>query len=264
MYDGVRIPSVKRLKVTCAGLPERFAGYRIVHLSDLHCSSAARRGRFERIVQRVNALNPDLVAITGDFVDGTVADRKYDLAPLADIRAKDGVVACTGNHEAYWEWNLWRNEFAKWRIAFPEETGVRVIDKNGERLAIGGMQDPAFERLHGLDCFSPSAEKAFEGAPEGAFRIFLFHRPLTDMTGAEAANVRLQLSGHTHGGAMPGISMLVARKNEGRTRGLYEFGEGSKLHLSPGTGQWAGFPIRLFNPTEITEITLLPPSESGR
>ena len=100
------------------------------------------------------------------------------------------------------------------------------------------------------------AGTAFLGAPADAFRILLFHRPLTAVIGAEAADVRLQLSGHTHGGAMPGVSLLVARSNEGRTRGLYQFAEGRFLYLSPGTGQWAGFPLRLFNPAEITEIIL--------
>ena len=93
-------------------------------------------------------------------------------------------------------------------------------------------------------------------APPGAFRILLYHRPLPEKIGAAAAGVRLQLSGHTHGGAMPGVSQLVARANEGHVRGLYEFAPGRFLHVSPGTGQWAGFPLRLFNPAEITEIVL--------
>lgn len=256
MYEGVCIPSVKRMEIVFRDLPPSFDGYRIVHLSDLHCSSAARRGRFERIVERVNALDADLVAITGDFVDGTVAERGEDLQPLAGLRAKDGVVGCTGNHEAYWEWHRWRATFQEWGITFPEETVVRVIRRGGESLAVGGLVDPAF-RGWGMDVhIDNGAGTAFLGAPADAFRILLFHRPLTAAIGAGAADVRLQLSGHTHGGAMPGVSLLVARANEGRTRGLYQFADGRFLYLSPGTGQWAGFPLRLFNPAEITEIVL--------
>ena len=256
VYEGVCIPTVKRVEISYRDLPPAFDGYRIVHLSDLHCSTAARRARFARIVARVNALDADLVAITGDFVDGTVAERGEDLRPLADLRAKDGVVGCTGNHEAYWEWPRWRATFQEWGITFPEEARVRVIRRGGDSLAVGGLVDPAF-RGWGMDVqIDSGAGTAFLGAPADAFRILLFHRPLTAAIGAEAADVRLQLSGHTHGGAMPGVSYLVARSNEGRTRGLYEFADGRFLHLSPGTGQWAGFPLRLFNPAEITEIVL--------
>ena len=256
IYEGVRIPSVKRVEIACRGLPPAFDGYRIVHLSDLHCSTAARRERFERIVKRVNALGADLIAITGDFVDGRVPERGDDLAPLADLRAKDGVVGCTGNHEAYWEWAAWRVALRRWGIEFPEETGVRTIRRGDDALAVGGLADPAFMGWGVPARMTASAASAFRGAPDGAFRILLFHRPFTAAIGAEAADVRLQLSGHTHGGAMPGVSLLVARSNEGRTRGLHEFGPGRFLYLSPGTGQWAGFPLRLFNPAEISEIVL--------
>ena len=101
------------------------------------------------------------------------------------------------------------------------------------------------------------------GTPDEAFRVLLFHRPFTSEIGSEEAGVRLQLSGHTHGGAFPVIHWLVANANEGHVRGLYEFAPGRYLYNSPGTGQWAGFPIRLFNPTEITEIVLRRRGASG-
>ena len=262
MYEGVCVPSVKRVEIRCKDLPPAFDGYRIVHLSDLHCSTAARRGRFEKIVGRVNALDADLVAITGDFVDGRVSERSDDLAPLAGLRAKDGVVACTGNHEAYWGWNEWRTQFHEWGIVFPEETGARAICRGDDMIVVGGLADPVFMRWSvGAH---KNADAAFAGAPSGTFRILLHHRPCAAAIKSEAADVRLQLSGHTHGGAMPGISRLVARANEGRTRGLYEFASGRFLYLSPGTGQWAGFPLRLFNPAEITEIILHSGGDSGK
>lgn len=261
-YSAVCIPSVKRVEIAFPNLPSTFDGYRIVHMSDLHCSTAARRGRFERIVARANDLAPDLVAITGDFVDGEVSDRQADLAPLAELRAKDGVVCCTGNHEVYSGWEPWYETFKGWGFVFPEETGVRLIRRGDDTLAIGGLPDPAFWGLGMEVVDAGNASKAFVGAPEGAFRVLLFHRPFTAAIESEAANVRLQLSGHTHGGAFPLVSALVARSNEGRTRGLYEFAKGRFLYLSPGTGQWAGYPLRLFNPTEITEIVLRSLSQS--
>ena len=257
MYEGACIPSVRRVEVAMKGLPAAFDGYRIVHMSDLHCSTATLRGRFERIAERVNALDADLIAITGDFVDGRTSSRAGDLAPLASLRARDGVVACSGNHEAYWDWSSWLPALQGMGMVFPEETGPVVVRRGSAALAIGGLPDPAlgeFDRAMSRGGVSG----CFSGAPEGAFRILLFHRPLTDAVGSSSpkAGVSLQLSGHTHGGAMPVLSLLVAHVNEGRTRGLYRFAPDGFIHVSPGTGQWAGFPLRLFNPAEITEVVL--------
>ena len=256
VYEGVCIPSVHRVEIFYRDLPPAFDGYRIVHLSDLHCSTAARRGRFERIVARVNALEPDLIAITGDFVDGTPEERRNDLEPIAKLKAKDGVWGCTGNHEAYWDWPGWADLFRTWDVRFLSETLLHpnnVIKRGDAALVLGGLTDPAFFKgmPHPL-----SASLAFRNTPPGAFRILLFHRPSTEEIGSAAAGVRLQLSGHTHGGAVPILRLLVSFVNEGHVRGLYEFAPGRFLHVSPGTGQWAGFPLRLFNPAEITEIVL--------
>lgn len=250
IYEGVRVPCVRRVELSWKELPPAFDGYRIVHMSDLHCSTAARRTHFERIVDRVNSLDADIVAITGDFVDGHVADRERDLEPLAGLRARDGVVGCTGNHEAYWEWDRWGVALKRWGICFPEDSGAMVVRRGNDAIAIGAVKDPAFTGKKGR------AVGAFEGVPAAAFRILLFHRPWTDSVGSAAMGARLQLSGHTHGGIMPLFRPIVALSNEGRTHGLYGFGAGRYLYLSPGTGQWAGFPLRLFNPTEITEIVL--------
>ena len=253
IYESVRTPDVRDVEIGWKDLPPGFDGYRIVHLTDLHCSSASRRVRFERIAEEVNKLNPDLVVLTGDFVDGHVADRKGDLAPLADIRAKDGLLGCTGNHEKYWDWPGWSKVMRSWGIVFPEEDGAFVIRRGNDAIAVGGLTDPVFFRKkpqHYGD-----AARAFTGAPENAFRILLYHRPFVNATGAAAANVKLQLSGHTHGGAMPILRQLVERVNEGHVRGLYMFAPGQYLYLSPGSGQWAGFPLRILTPAEITKIT---------
>ena len=264
IYDGVRTPDISRIEIAYDDLPPAFDGYRIAHLSDLHCSPSARRPRFARIVERVNALDADLVAITGDFVDGRVCERLDDLAPLAHLRARDGVWGCTGNHERYWEWDAWSDALTRLGVRVFDGTNRfagNVITRGDAVLAIGGLGDPAFfgdfepdERA--IAVWTARTQQAFVGAPKGAFRILLFHRPCTERIGAEQADVKLQLSGHTHGGAMPGVRWLVARVNEGHVRGFYEFAKGRYLHVSPGTGQWAGFPLRLFNPAEITEITL--------
>lgn len=256
IYEGVRTPDVNRIEIEYDDLPQSFDGYRIVHLSDLHCSTSARRPRFERIVERVNALDADLIAITGDFVDGLVCERIDDMEPLAHLRARDGVWGCVGNHERYWEWSGWDDALFGlniWVLAEHRHYAKSVIRRGGDAIALGGLYDPAFFQFTGI---TPVARDAFREAPKGAFRILLYHRPHTKAICSEDADVKLQLSGHTHGGAMPVLKWLVARANEGHVRGLYEFAKGRYLHVSPGTGQWAGFPLRLFNPAEITEITL--------
>ena len=256
IYEGVRTPDVNRIEIEYDDLPQSFDGYRIVHLSDLHCSTSARRPRFERIVERVNALDADLIAITGDFVDGFVCERIDDMQPLAHLRARDGVWGCFGNHERYWEWDAWDDVLFRrniWILTEHRHYAKSVIRRGDDTIALGGLYDPAFFQFSGI---SPVAREAFSDAPKGAFRILLYHRPHTEEICSEDADVKLQLSGHTHGGAMPGVKWLVARCNEGHVRGLYEFAKGRYLHVSPGTGQWAGFPLRLFNPAEITEIVL--------
>ena len=263
IYEGVRTPDVNRIEIEYDDLPQSFDGYRIVHLSDLHCSTSARRPRFERIVERVNALDADLIAITGDFVDGFVCERIDDMEPLAHLRARDGVWGCVGNHERYWEWDAWDDALFGlniWVLAEHRHYAKSVIRRGGDAIAIGGLYDPAFFKFSGIP---PVARFAFVDAPKGAFRILLFHRPYTEEICSEDADVKLQLSGHTHGGAMPVLKWLVSTLNEGHVCGLYEFAKGRYLHVSPGTGQWAGFPLRLFNPAEITEITLRRKAASG-
>ena len=245
VYDGVRLPDVVEVELEFPDLPPAFDGYRIVQLSDLHVSAAARTDRTAGIVRMVNALKPDLVAITGDFVDGTAERRRADVAPLADLRAADGVVGCTGNHEYYSGWGVWRGVL--------RELGVRVLEnervllrRGNDTLAVIGENDPV---SHDSDIRAVAAM-----APEGAFRILLAHRP-TRLEEHAAYGVRLQLSGHTHGGAVLGIDRFVARANEGHVRGLYRE-HGLALYVNSGTGQWAGFPTRLGVSPEITCLTL--------
>ncbi len=245
VYDGVRLPDVVEVTLEFSDLPPAFDGYRIAHLSDLHISAAARADRTAGVVRLVNEQAPDLIAITGDFVDGTAARRHVDVAPLADLRAKDGVVGCTGNHEYYSGWAVWRNIF--------HGLGVRVLEnerllvrRGSETLAILGENDPM---SHDSDIQIASGM-----VPDGAFRILLTHRPIR-LAEHAAYRVRLQLSGHTHGGAVIGLDRFVARANEGHVRGIYRE-HGLTLYVNAGTGQWAGFPTRLGVAPEITLITL--------
>ena len=260
VWCGVRVPDVRRVEVAVEGLPAAFDGFRIVQLTDLHCSSAARKARTAGIVAQANALHPDLVCITGDFVDGSPGNRADDLSPLRDLRAAYGVFGCAGNHEYICDYSSWRAVYADFGVTMLDNAH-RVIEKDGARLALGGVTDPAagWHTTSESEREYPDVRKAFLGAPADACRILMQHRPLFPRLNEEHG-VRLQLTGHTHGGAIRGLDLLVARMgNHGFVRGLYRVGR-LALYVSPGTGQWAGFPLRLGVPAEITEIVLRSPS----
>ena len=245
VHNGFRLPDIVEVTLEFPDLPSAFDGYRVAHLSDLHVSAAARADRTTGVVRLVNAQSPDLIAITGDLVDGTASRRLDDVAPLGKLRAADGVVGCTGNHEYFSGWGAWRVIFRSLGIRILENERV-VVRRGEESLAIIGINDPV---SHGSDI-----RIASDMVPDGAFRILLAHRP-THLAEHAACGVRLQLSGHTHGGAVIGLDRLVARANEGHVRGLYSE-HGISLYVNSGTGQWAGFPTRLGVSPEITIITL--------
>ncbi len=245
VHNGFRLPDVVEVTLEFPDLPSAFDGYRVAHLSDLHVSAAARAERTAGVVRLVNAQSPDLIVITGDLVDGTASRRLDDVAPLGKLRAADGVVGCTGNHEYFSGWGAWRVIFRSLGIRILENERV-VVRRGEESLAIIGINDPA---SHDSDI-----RIASDMVPDGAFRILLAHRP-THLAEHAACGVRLQLSGHTHGGAVIGLDRLVARANEGHVRGLYSE-HGISLYVNSGTGQWAGFPTRLGVSPEITIITL--------
>lgn len=251
IVEGVRVPSVVEREVWFADLPEEFDGYRIAHLSDLHGSAGARRWKIAGIVRRTNAAEPDLVAMTGDFVDGSPERWAADMEPLRELRAKDGVFASTGNHERYWGFEAWEPYWREWGVRFLRNESVE-IRRGGAVLSLGGLDDPAMGT-------NPGA--VFAGRGAGDFRVLMFHRPIWCARLAEEFGVRLQLSGHTHGGGTPGLDRLVANANEGHLRGFYR--EGSvTLHVSPGSGQWGGYAMRLFDPAEITILVLRRGSEA--
>lgn len=257
VWEGVRIPDVRRVEVEVDGLPPEFDGLRVVHLSDLHCGAAARCEHMRGIVERVNGLDADVICITGDLIDGTVAAHREDLEPLSALKAKMGVWACAGNHEFY-------SNYPEWRPVF-EELGIRMLDnahcvfrRGDAAIALGGMPDIAgAEWRNGVRHDPPDVERAFLGTPPDVCRILLYHRPL-DVKRHESAGVRLQLSGHTHGGACLGVDALVAKYNQGHVRGLYWEGR-LAMYVSSGAGQWAGFPMRLGVPAEIAELVLRTP-----
>jgi predicted MPP superfamily phosphohydrolase len=236
---------VKRIKVALRNLPESLEGYRIVQVTDIHVGPTIGRDFIQTIVREVNALEPGLVAITGDLVDGTLAQLEDQTAPLKDLRAKDGVFFVTGNHEYYTgdvdEWLQWLSG-----IGIRPLRNERVAIRDGFDLA--GTDDiSARGNGHGQDI-----PKALEGREKGRPVVLMAHQPRS-FKEAKRLGVDLQLAGHTHGGQIFPFHYVVALF-EPYLAGLYQEGD-SQLYVSRGTGYW-GPPMRLGAPSEITEVTL--------
>ncbi|MBE6383664.1 MAG: metallophosphoesterase [Lentisphaerae bacterium] len=257
VWNGVKVPHLHEIEVVCDGLPESLDGYRIVQIADIHVSSAAQRWRTEAVVAVANAANADLAVCTGDIVDGPVALRADDVAPLSGLKAKDGVWFVTGNHEFYGE-ALWREAFDRFGFTFLRNGCV--FPREG--LALGGLDDEAMCRLVYAGLPEPEPSEVFSDATNGEFRVLLQHRPEYFRDNVRFHGVGLQLSGHTHGGVMPGFAQLIALMNGGFVKGLYRHSAKDRsgwLYVSPGCGQWAGFPIRFFDDPEVSLLVLRHP-----
>lgn len=250
--NGLKVPDVREETVFFPNLPVSLEGYRVLQLSDLHVSSAARRWRTQAIVEKANAVEADLICLTGDYVDGMPSHQTRNLEPLKELKAKDGVVAVTGNHEFYFDFDRYQAMYRSWGI--PVLNGDCLSPRAG--LAVGGVGDPV-GLSYGVPL--PTYETTFATATNGEFRLLLQHRPVINFEecGIQAAGTfDFQLAGHTHGGIAPGLRALVARYNLGLVRGFYRTSEGRLVYVSSGAGQWAGFPIRFFNDPEIVVFVL--------
>lgn len=235
--------AVTRVKVAIDKLTKQTSGYRIVQISDVHVGPTIGKDFIESVVARINALSPDLVAITGDLVDGSVEELAEHVAPLGKIKAKDGVFFVTGNHEYYSGADSW--------IAYLEKLGIKVL--RNEHVKIGG--DEGFD-LAGID--DPTSRlsdlrKALAGRDASRACVLLAHQPRA-IELADELGVDLQLSGHTHGGQMVPWNFLV-RLQQPFVAGLHKLAR-AQIYVSRGTGYW-GPPMRVGAPAEITEIELV-------
>lgn len=250
VWQAVTVPAVKSIEVQIKGLPVSMDGFKLVQLTDLHASRLLQGPWIQAIVDKTQALNPDLIAITGDLVDGTVAARREDVAPLEKLSAPQGVYAIAGNHEYYTQYQPWIEHFKSLglRMLLNEHS---IIQQGDAAFALAGITDKTAV-THGQP--KPDVAKAVAGIPADMPIIMLAHRPDTAKESA-AAGAAVQLSGHTHGGHIIGMHKIVQMANDGYVGGLYQVGN-MQLYVSYGAGLWAGFPLRLGRPSEITLITL--------
>ena len=245
-YDGLKQPQIKTHEVIINNLGREFDNFRIAMLVDIHADQLTNREFVQELVNRTNALNPDLILMPGDFADGQVITRRADLEPLKDLRAKFGVYGTTGNHEYYFDFEGWQEEFKRLDIRMLNNEHF-IITSGDSRLIIAGVPDQTGA--------NHNTAQAVKDAPENVPVILMDHRPSEARENSQYKNIALQLSGHTHGGQMPIIYSLVKRFNRGFVRGWYDVNN-MKLFVSPGTSQWNGFACRIFDPSEISLLIL--------
>ncbi|WP_313441465.1 metallophosphoesterase [Novosphingobium sp.] len=250
VWNATRVPAVKDTTVEIRDLPPAFDGYRIVQLTDLHISRLFPARWATEVVRRTNATNADLIVVTGDFIDGSVAMRRADVAPLAALRARDGVFGIPGNHEYYFDYRNWMRHLAGLGIRLLPNSHM-LITRGTAHLVLAGVTDLSAPE-HGLP--GPDLDAALKDAPIGSPVILLDHQPKFAAKAA-AKGIALQLSGHTHGGMIVGLDRIIARSNAGYVSGRYRVGA-MDLYVSNGTALWPGFAVRLGKPPEITCITL--------
>ncbi len=235
-------PKLKTQELALPRWPRSLDGLRIAQLSDLHIGRTIGRSYVEDVVRRTNALEPDLIVITGDLVDGTPENLDHAAAPIGELRARLGVFFVTGNHDHYSGVEPW--------IAWLRQRGITVLRNQHVTLGEG---EAAFD-LAGVDdrYFSSDLDRALAGRDTRKPVVLLSHQP-QEFSAAVAQGVDLQLSGHTHGGQIFPFTLFAGWIFRW-VAGPYRVRD-SQLYVSRGSG-YVGPPMRLGAPSEIAELTL--------
>jgi predicted MPP superfamily phosphohydrolase len=246
-----RLPRVVHVDIPVTDLPQALHGFSIAQISDVHVGPTIKRGFVEQVVARVNGLKADLIAVTGDLVDGSVQQLSAHTAPLAGLAARHGAYFVTGNHEYYSGERAWTAEIRRLGLQVLKNEHV-VLRHNGASLVLAGVTDLSAHHFDAAEHSDPAA--AMRGAPADAgARILLAHQP-NSATAAASAGFDLQISGHTHGGQFWPWNLFV-RFFQPFTGGLYRL-KNLWIYVSRGTGYW-GPPNRFGVPSEITRIRLI-------
>jgi uncharacterized protein len=254
--DARRRPRVVDVEVPLPDLPPALQGFTIAQISDVHIGPTIKRDFLRRIVDIVNSLHADLVAITGDLVDGSVEQLAVHVEPLSRLRARHGAYFVTGNHEYYSGAAAWIAELRRLGLKVLLNEHV-VLSHGGASLLIAGVTDYSAHRFDPAQRSDPEA--ALAGAPPHLRpRVLLAHQPRTAAAAADAG-FDLQLSGHTHGGQFWPWNLFV-RLQQPFTAGLNRLGH-LWVYTSRGSGYW-GPPKRLGVPSEIARVRLVPAPRS--
>ena len=266
-----RTPAVVRVNVPIAGLPAALHGFTLAQISDVHVGPTIKHAFLQRIVATVNTLGADVVAITGDLVDGKVSELAAHVAPLAGLQSRHGTFFVTGNHEYYSGAHAWIAELRRLGLTvLMNEHVVLYHSSNGKGMGAGWDVDAQEDSQtvaplvlagvadYSAHHFDPTHRSdpalALRGAPAHALvRVLLAHQPRSAAAAAQAG-FDLQLSGHTHGGQFWPWNLFVPMQQP-FTAGLNRL-QKLWVYTSRGTGYW-GPPKRFGAPSEITALRLV-------
>ena len=253
-----RTAAVVRVDVPIANLPDALQGFQIAQISDIHLGPTIKGPYLQRIVTRVNSLSADLVAITGDLVDGSVAELRDDVLPLVDLTSTHGSFFVTGNHEYYSGVHGWVDRLRGLgiRVLMNEHVVIHhhpdAQDPEPATMVVAGVTDFGAHHFDKAQRSDPA--RAMNGAPvDAVFKLLLAHQPRS-APDALQAGFDLQLSGHTHGGQFWPWNHFV-RWQQPFTAGLHRL-QSLWVYTSRGTGYW-GPPKRFGAPSEITLLRLV-------
>ena len=241
-FSALRVPPVTPEEIVVPGLPAAWDGLTVAHLSDLHVGRTFPGTWLADVVDAVNAARPDLIVITGDLLDGSASHHLGELHPLHDLKAPLGVYACPGNHEYYSVPRHWPTIFSSLGVEILENEHV-ILRRNGAELILAGITDDLAEQT---DLPRPDIRQALQGTSPALPLLLLSHRPahVRELRALDRPGATLQLSGHTHGGQLFGLNLLVKYLNKGYLSGPYALGD-VRLYVSPGTALSASHPFRL-------------------
>ncbi len=247
-----RTPGIVEIKIPIVDLPQALHGFSIAQISDVHVGPTIKRAFVEGIVRRVNELQADLIAVTGDLVDGSVQQLSAHTAPFAGLMARHGAYFVTGNHEYYSGERAWTEEIQRLGMHVLKNEHV-VLKHDGASLVLAGVTDYGAHHFDPAQRSDPAA--ALLGAPANAgAKVLLAHQPSSAMAAADAG-FDVQISGHTHGGQFWPWNLFI-HFFQPFSSGLHRL-KNLRIYVSRGTGYW-GPPNRFGVPSEITRIRLVP------
>ncbi len=241
-------PQVKKIDVTIKNLPQVWQGKTIVQLSDVHIGAVHGQDFLKQIVYQVNALNPEMVVITGDLFDGMDGAEGLP-SVINDINAPRGVYFITGNHETYFGLDKAFNILKQTKIKILDD---KTVDLDGLQIVgVSYPNDRSFNEARDLKKVSSSMDNFVAGKPT----ILLYHSPMPSIIKqAKELGVNLQLSGHTHAGQIFPFGFITKILYDGYDYGLRTDGD-YNIYTSNGVGTW-GPPMRTGNTPEIVAVTL--------
>ena len=245
-YSARKGPTIINQDIYLKNLPDSFENFTIAQISDLHVGPTIKKPYVEKVVNQISTINPDLIAITGDMVDGSIDYLRRDLEPLSQVVAKYGTYFVTGNHEYYSGAERWLDETD--RMGFTNLVNDnKLITIKDQNIALAGVNDYRAHQI--IPSHRSNPDGAIKGINKDKVKILLAHQPASIFK-ANEAGYDLQISGHTHGGQFWPFTYPTKQANPSLS-GWHDH-NGTQIYVNSGTGYW-GPPLRL---GVIAEITL--------